>query len=301
VVVKSAVRGFPVTSSSMRTPPRVMPAIVSPFSAEGDLDLDAHAHNVSRLAEAGIAGFVIGGSTGEGPYLEEGERSALVRATRQVAPDGFVLVGIVAEALRAGLRLAEECAGSGADAVLATTPTTLVRHRPDLVAGFYESLADASTLPVFLYSVPRVTAYDLPLDVAIALAEHPNVAGIKDSSGDLDRARLLARARFTVYVGASAIAGEAVAGGAYGAITASTNYAASLVRAVVEPAGGGDGRPNDRLRSLAAAVERHGVPGVKYAATRSGLRAGAPRLPLQPPSPEARAEIDAALESAGVV
>ena len=69
----------------------------------------------------------------------------------------------------------------GADAVLAMTPTTLVRHRPDLVEGFFSDLADAAPLPVFLYSVPKVTAYELPLDVAIRLAAHGNVAGMKDS------------------------------------------------------------------------------------------------------------------------
>lgn len=276
-----------------------MPAIVTPFDDEGAVDIEAHAVNVRLLSAAGIAGFVIGGSNGEGPYLEAGERATLAEATRGAAPDAFVLVGTVAESLRMALVQAQEAVDGGADAILATTPTTLVRHRPDLVMGYYEALADAASLPVFLYSVPRVTAYDLPLDVAIGLATHDNVIGIKDSSGDLDRARALAAAPFTVYVGASAIVTSGVAAGAHGAITASTNYAPSLAMDVVD-AVGADHSAQERLTILSKAVEQHGVPGVKYAATRAGLIGGASRSPLRPPSPEARTEIDAALEAAGM-
>jgi 4-hydroxy-tetrahydrodipicolinate synthase len=280
-----------------------MPAIVTPFDDEGRVDLDAHAHNVRLLGSVGISGFVIGGSNGEGPYLEPGERARIARATRDASPDGFVLVGTVAESLRMALAQADEAAQGGADAVLATTPTTLVRHRPDLVIGYYEALADAAELPVFLYSVPRVTAYDLPLDVAAALASHVNVVGIKDSSGDLERARALAAAPFTVFVGASAIVTSGIDAGVHGAITASTNYAAPLVRGVVAAAVSADPDhgAQERLTTLSKAVEQHGVPGVKYAAGRFGLRGGSSRLPLRPPPDEARREIDAALAAAGLV
>jgi dihydrodipicolinate synthase/N-acetylneuraminate lyase len=287
----------------MRTAPHVMPAIITPFAPDGDLDVAAHAHNVAVLAAAGIEGFVIGGSNGEGPYLEAGERRALAESTRRAAPNAYVLVGLAAESLRAAASMATEAADGGADAVLGMTPTTLVRHRPDLVAGYYRDLAEASPLPVFLYSVPRVTAYDLPLDVAADLASHANIAGIKDSSGDLERATSLAStpASFLVFVGSSAIATSGIAAGAHGAITASANYAAHLVLGVATAARrGGDEAAQMRLGALAAAVEAHGVPGVKYAAGRLGLRPGSARLPLRAPGPDARHAIDAALEEAGL-
>jgi dihydrodipicolinate synthase/N-acetylneuraminate lyase len=277
-----------------------MPAIITPFDDDGSVDLEAHAVNVRLLSAAGIAGFAIGGSNGEGPYLESGDRAALAAVTREVAPDAFVLVGTVAESLRMALAQVGEAADGGADAILATTPTTLVRYRPDSVTEYYEALADAAPVPVFLYSVPRVTAYDLPLDVAIGLAAHHNVAGIKDSSGDLDRARTLVAAPFSVYVGASAIVSSGMAAGARGAITASTNYAPSLVMEVVDSATEGDIGPQERLTTLAKTVEQYGVPGVKYAATRAGLIGGVSRLPLRPPSPDACKAIDAALEAAGL-
>ena len=161
----------------MRPPPRVMPAIVTPFTASGAIDAVAHRNNVAGLWGRGIHGVVIGGSNGEGPYLEPGERTALAAGARAAAPDGFVMVGLAAESLRTALAQAGEAAEAGADAVLAMTPTTLVRHRPDLVEGFFSDLADAAPLPVFLYSVPKVTAYELPLDVAIRLSPTRQICG----------------------------------------------------------------------------------------------------------------------------
>jgi dihydrodipicolinate synthase/N-acetylneuraminate lyase len=276
-----------------------MPAIVTPFDEEGELDLDAHRHNVTVLTARGIEGFVIGGSNGESPYLEPGERARLALATLEAAPEAFLLVGIVGESLRTAERQIDELADTGADAVLVTTPTTLVRHQPAMVERYYEDIATSSTLPVFLYSVPRVTAYDLALDSAIRLAEHANVVGIKDSSGDLDRARALVATSLTVFVGSSAIAGKAVAAGAHGAITASANYAAELAAKVVALALTGDETALQAvLTAVAGAVEQHGVGAVKYAATRTGLRGGSPRRPLESPDEQTRALIDAALDEA---
>jgi len=285
----------------VRPPPKLMPAIITPFDESGGLDAQAHRHNVGVLSEQGISGFVIGGSNGEGPYLEPGERAALVAATREVAPEAFVLVGIFAESVRFALELAQEAALAGGDAVLITTPTTLVRHRPDLVERYYRALADASSIPVFLYSVPRVTAYDLAIESAITLADHHNVAGIKDSSGDIDRARALAAAPFVTFVGASAIVNEGIRSGVYGAITASSNYAAPLALVTVESAISGtttDGQ--ERLTTVSRAVESHGVGAVKYASQRAGLRPGTTRLPLEMPTEQVRALIDTALDAAGL-
>jgi dihydrodipicolinate synthase/N-acetylneuraminate lyase len=276
-----------------------MPAIVSPFDDAGELDLDAHRHNVSVLVKRGVEGFVIGGSNGEGPYLEPGDRARLAQSTRETAPDAFVLVGIVAESLRAAVGLVAEVSDTGADAVLVTTPTTLVRHQPTMVERYYEDVAASSALPVFLYSVPRVTAYDLALDSAIRLAEHPNIFGIKDSSGDLDRARALVATALTVFVGSSPIAWPAVAAGAHGAITASANYAPELAATVVSLALTGEETPLQAvLTRVSQSVERHGIGAVKYAATRAGLRGGWPRRPLEPPDRETRVLIDAALDEA---
>ena len=289
----------------MRPPPRLMPAIITPFTESGTIDHEAHRSNVADLWEREVYGVVIGGSTGEGPYLEPGERQMLAADARKAAPDGFVIVGLAAESLRAAEAMAAEAAEAGADAVLAMTPTTLVRHRIDLVEGFFSDLADASPLPVFLYSVPRVTAYELPTESAIRLAAHPNIVGMKDSGGDPVRCVSIATSAprgFWMFAGASAAVAPSVAGGAHGAVTASANYAPGLVAEVIAAAGSPEGAaPHDRLLRLSGAIERHGVAAVKYAATRTGLRGGHPRRPLRPIGVTEAAEVDAALEEAGLL
>lgn len=287
----------------MRQPPAAMPALITPFDDAGEIDLHAHRANVATMTEAGVEGFLIGGSTGEGPYLEPGERARLVAAARDEAPEAFLLCGLAAESLRAALQGAAEATEGGADAMLAVTPTTLVRHRPDAVDHFYASLAEEAALPLLLYSVPKVTAWELPTESVVALASHAAVVGMKDSGGDPVRAGEIARATpeaFRLYTGSSPVVGSCVAAGAHGAITASANYAFGLVAdAVAARVEGSD--PQLRLGEVAAAVERHGVPGVKAAADEVGLRAGRPRRPLEEVSDTVRAEIRQTLLAADLV
>jgi 4-hydroxy-2-oxoglutarate aldolase len=285
----------------MRIPPTVMPAIITPFGEDEAIDPSAHAHNVARMWDRGIGGVVIGGSNGEGPYLGGGERRLLAEEARNAVPEIFVMVGVAAESERAARASIAEAEQAGADAVLVMTPTTLVRHRADLIEAFYSDLAEVSRLPIFLYSVPRVTAYDLPLDIAIRLAEHPNIAGIKDSGGDAAKCAAMAAGTgegFLVFCGASAAIVEAVAGGAHGAITASTNYAPELVADVVAQT---LPEAQARLTPLTAAVEGLGVPSVKYAAGRVGFQPGVPRRPLRPLTSEQEAVVDDALSAAGLI
>jgi dihydrodipicolinate synthase/N-acetylneuraminate lyase len=281
-----------------------MPAIITPFTAAGEIDGPAHEGNVARLWARGVLGVVIAGSNGEGPYLEPGERGRLATLARRATPDGFVMVGLAAESLRAAWAMTAEAAEAGADAVLAVTPTTLVRQRHDLVEGFFSDLADASPLPVFLYSVPKVTGYELPAEAAVRLAAHPNIVGMKDSGGDPVRAAAInsaAPAGFWVFAGASPAVSAAVAAGVHGAVTASANYAPGMLAEVVAAAGTPAADPlHERLVRLSAAVESHGVAGVKHAATLTGLDAGFTRRPLRPLDDAALADVDAALADAGL-
>lgn len=282
------------TFAPMRTP-HVMPALVTPFDGDGAIDFDAHRHNVETLTERGIHGFVIAGSTGEGPYLDPGERGALVTATRDALGDEpFILCGVAAESVRQAAAAIAEAEISGANAALVMTPTSLVRNDHDAVVRFYEQVADASDLPIFLYSVPRVTGYELPIDAAVRLAARPGIAGMKDSGGNPVRVQQLAAAAsdFPVFCGSSQAVGLAVAGGGRGAITSSANYAPTLVREVARAARKSLERadePQERLTGLSRLVEARGLPGVKLAARVAGLRPGFPRAPLAP-LPAAEAE-----------
>ncbi|MGH8874394.1 MAG: dihydrodipicolinate synthase family protein [Acidimicrobiia bacterium] len=272
----------------MRTPPRVMPALITPFTRSGDLDLEAHRHNLETLAGHRITGFLIGGSTGEGPYLEPGERTALIWASREaVGRRPFLLAGVTAETQRAAEAQVREASEAGADGVLVLTPTTLARNRHALVRRHFEELADASPLPVLLYSVPTYTAYPLPEEVVAELAEHPNIVGMKDSGGDPVRMQRLVAATpegFILFAGSSQAVTLSLAAGAYGAITASVNYVPDLLGETVATARRSptSAAPlQRRLSRISAVVEPHGVPGVKAAAAAVGLRPGHPRLPLR--------------------
>lgn len=263
----------------MMIPPQTMAALITPFDRAGLIDAGAHRHNLGSLTERGLAGFLIGGSTGQGPYLELGERGLLTATARdELGPRAFLLAGISAQSVRQAALQVSEAADAGADAVLVTTPTLLLRNDHGLVASFFRSVADNSPIPVFCYSVPAVMSYELPVETAIDLSDHPNVVGMKDSGGDPDRVAPIldgAGDGYYLYTGASRVVHEAVVRGAYGAITASANYASELVDAART-----DLDAQDRLSAISATVERHGLAGTYAAAEMEGLAPGTMRAPL---------------------
>ena len=265
----------------MRPPPRVVPALITPFGDDGTIDTDAHRHNLTTLAGRGVEGFVLSGSTGQGPYLVPGERKTLIyTARRALGAEPYLLCGVQAESLAQALAQGDEAAEGGADAMLVMTPTTLIRGDHEAVARFYRLLGDRAPLPVFLYSVPATTGYQIPVEVTIDLASHSNIAGIKDSGADADRVPPLAAAiddGFVVMAGSSRVVNEFMLNGAHGAITSSANYAFDLIVDAVT-----DDAAQQRLTGLAAAVEKFGLAGTYAAAAATGLIAGAMRLPLQP-------------------
>ncbi len=150
----------------------------------------------------------------------------------------------------------------------------------------YRTIADRSKLPVFLYSVPPMTAYNLPIPVVAKLARHPNIVGMKDSSGDVVRLQGLIDATprdFILYSGSSRALTAAMAIGCHGAITGSGNYLPDLVQEVMRKAKEDPSsarRLQKKLSAISADVEAHGLPGVKAAAKAAGLEPGHPRLPL---------------------
>jgi 4-hydroxy-2-oxoglutarate aldolase len=261
-----------------------MPALITPFTQLGEIDTKAHTHNMRVLADRGIEGFVIGGSNGEGPYLEPGERERLVKAGRR--RQTHLMVGIAAESTRMALAQATEATEGGADTLLVLTPTTLTRGRDDAVVDFYRAVADQAKVPVLLYSVPSVTGFSLPIELIARLSRHENIIGMKDSSGDVVRLQTIVDSvpgEFVLYSGASKAVTGAMVVGCHGAITGSGNYAPELVVDLVANAADnpfGVRRNQKRLSRLSAEVEAHGIPGVKAAARAAGLEPGYPRAPL---------------------
>ncbi len=269
----------------MTTLPDYLPALVTPFTRSGRLDVKAHAHNVRQLADLGIEGFLIGGSNGEGAYLEPGERAALIKAVRRRKT--HLMCGINGESTRMAYSAAEEASDAGADSLLVITPTTMARGRTDAVVAFYREIADKATKPVLVYSVPAVTGYSIPVEAVGQLARHENIIGMKDSSGDVVRLQSILDATpgdFILYSGASKALTAAMAIGCHGAITGSGNYATRLVLQTLKAAKEDPAkarRLQKRLSRLSADIDTQGVPGVKAAAKAAGLEPGHPRLPLK--------------------
>jgi 4-hydroxy-2-oxoglutarate aldolase len=280
----------------MRVLPQALVAIITPFAEDLSVDRRAHIKNVSALAGQGCSGFVIGGSTGEGPYLDDGERQTLVEATRSTEPEAAIVCGINGESVRQAIRQVNEIAQADADIALVATPTTLIRGMHDLVERFYRDVADASPIPILLYSNPSVAAYEIPTDTVNGLSAHPNIIGIKDSGGDPTRFSELAEAidfGFEVLSGSSRTLLESGRRGATGAVTASGNYAYTLVSAAIA----GDADAQTQLSILVSVIESKGRAGTKYAANVAGLEVGRLRPPLVPIDATAREEIDAVLDS----
>jgi len=169
----------------------VFAPITTPFYPDERVYFKKLEFNVSRLSLTGLAGLVVLGSTGEAVALDDGETREVLRVAAGAADDEKVLIaGVGRESVKATVDLADAAAESGYDAVLVRNPCYF---RPQLTAAallhYFRSVADRSSLPVILYSIPKFTEAEIPLDVVAELAQHPNIIGLKESSGSVARVR----------------------------------------------------------------------------------------------------------------
>lgn len=174
----------------------IFPAVTTPFDPDGAVYYKKIEHNVDRYSRTPIAGMVVLGSTGEAIMLSDEERREVLRVTAEVAaPEKVLIAGTGAESVIETLRLTEYAAKLQYDAALVRTPHFYrPQMKPEAMLAFYRTVADRSPLPVLLYTVPPFTAYDLPLEVITALAEHPNIIGIKESSGNVEKVAVMVQA-----------------------------------------------------------------------------------------------------------
>ena len=286
----------------------ILAPVVTPFDADGEVDERAFTGNLRAHLAAGVSGIVVTGSTGEAALLDDRERNALVEAARRTVPsDRTLLVGTGAESTRATIARTRAAAEREADAVLVVAPHYYGdAMTPDALQEHYERVADASPLPVLLYTIPKYMHFALSPDVVAQLARHENIVGMKDSSGDT---ALLARylesksASFQVLTGSGALFGEAMRMGADGGILAVALFAAELTFDVWRARERGDATAAEASQAVltplaARIVGGMGVAGVKAALDRVGLAGGAPRSPLRPLAGPARALLDELLRAA---
>jgi len=169
----------------------ILPAITTPFYPEGKIYFKKLEHNVERYSKTPVAGMVVLGSTGEAILLSDDERREVLKtAMGAAAPHKVMVAGTGIESAIETLRLTEYAASLSYDVAMVRTPHYYKRQMtPENMLAFYRFVADRSPLPVIAYNLPQATGYDIPAEVVIALAEHPNLVGIKESSGDIEKVR----------------------------------------------------------------------------------------------------------------
>ena len=172
----------------------IFPPISTPFYPDGNVYFKKLEHNVDRYSRTPAAGIVVLGSTGEAILLSDQERRDVLKSAREAtAPNKVLIAGTGIESAIETLRLTEYAAELGYDAALIRTPHYYKKQmQPPNMLAFYRTVADRSPLPVIIYNFPQATGYDMPAELVIELAGHPNMVGIKESGGDVDKVRKMA-------------------------------------------------------------------------------------------------------------
>jgi 4-hydroxy-2-oxoglutarate aldolase len=167
----------------------IFPPLTTPFYPDGNLYFKKLEANVERYSKTPVAGIVALGSTGEAIYLSDQEQRDVLKSTREAAaPNKVLIAGTGSESAINTLKLTDYAAELGYDVALVRTPFYYKKQtQPANILAFYRTVADRSPLPVMIYSVPPFTGYDMPAELVIELADHPNIVGIKESSANVEK------------------------------------------------------------------------------------------------------------------
>ncbi|HEY6291319.1 MAG TPA: dihydrodipicolinate synthase family protein [Terriglobia bacterium] len=286
----------------------MVPPLVTPFDRSGNVDEGAFRANLERYTGIGFAGVMVAGTTGEAPLLTDRERLRLTELARSlVSPKELVVTGTGLESTRETIRLSREAIDHGADLVLVVTPW-YYKAKMDGAAlvAHYRSVADALTRPLLIYSIPQCTGVRIPVEAIVTLARHPNIVGLKESSGDLAYLRRVLRRvppGFRVFSGSLMILLDVLRAGGAGGIVGQANFAPDLCVAFYEAYRTGRLSLARELfaKLVPLAVEisvKYGTPAVKAAMDLVGFRGGDPRSPLLPLDARARRAIARTLQAA---
>jgi 4-hydroxy-2-oxoglutarate aldolase len=290
----------------------ILPPIATPFT-DGRIARNRLRENLDRWNKTGLAGYVIFGSNGEAVHLDQEEMLAMVDAAKQnLPPDKLLIAGTGCQSTEATVRLTNLCAEQGAEAALIFTPhyykakmdaASLKRH--------YLSIADGANIPVLIYNVPQFTGVNVSPELVASLAEHPNIIGIKDSSGNIAQVgEMIATTPpppdFHVLAGSAGHLLPALALGASGGILALANIAPQECCKIFNDFRSGrhaEAREL-QLKLLAAnkaVTAQFGVAGLKAALDMVGYFGGDPRPPLVPLGEDKKNELREILKRASLI
>ncbi len=270
----------------------IFPALVTPFAFDESVSLAGVRENICRYNSTGVAGYVVLGSTGESVMLSREEADAVLSTAKEAAaPSKLLIAGTGAESTAETIARTKRAAVLGYPVALVKTPYYYKPvYRAETYLRHYRAVADASPVPILLYAVPQFTGITLETPEILELAQHPNIVGIKDSSGNVQRVvEIVAGAPpdFCVLTGGAAVIYPAQAVGARGAVLA---LAAALPEKCAEVFELGAHGQHDQARRLQwqlaqaskCIVSENGIAGVKYAMDLRGYQGGLARPPLLP-------------------
>ncbi len=235
---------------------RVLTAMVTPFAADGSLDLDATAGLASHLADSGHDGLVISGTTGESPTTSDAEKEQLLRAVVDAVGDRVrVVAGAGTNDTRHSVELARQAEKAGAHGLLAVTPYYSKPPQEGLL-GHFTAIADATALPVMLYDIPGRTGTPIATDTLLRLSEHERVVAVKDAKGDLYAgSEVMARTGLAFYSGDDALNLAWLTHGAVGVVSVVGHVTGERQAAMTRAVDAGDlAAALDIYRSLLPAI-----------------------------------------------
>jgi len=268
----------------------IMPPIPTPFDAAGDVHHGALVENLERWNQYDLRGYVVLGSNGEGVYLDEAEKVHVWETARRAIPaDKLLVAGTGAESTRQTIAITQRAADAGADAALVVTPHYYgPKMTPDSLVQHYVKVADASPIPILIYNVPKFTNVNMDAAAVARAAEHPNIAGIKDTSGNItqlaDTVRVVGP-DFQVLAGSASFLLAGLTVGAVGGILALANIAPQMGLKITRlfEAGARDEAAELQRRMIpvnSAVTARFGIAGLKAALDMLGYYGGPVRSPL---------------------
>lgn len=279
----------------------VFAALTTPFAADDSVAIAHLKQNIQRYNATGLAGYAVQGSTGESVLLSRAEwDSVLVAAKEAASPQKKLIAGTGVESTAETISRTKRAAELGYHAALVKTPYYYKPvYKPDVFIAHYRRVADASPIPVMLYSVPQFTGISLEAPEVAVLAEHPNIIGIKESSGHVQRvAEMIAAtpASFQVLTGGAGVLLPSLTVGAKGAILALASALPEKCAELYELTRRGQLETarelqNTLLRASKLIVSEFGIAGVKFVMDQRGYYGGRPRLPLPPLSDAAKKRV----------
>lgn len=283
-------------------------ALVTPFDAEDRIDIDAVERLVEFHVSEGSDGLVIAGTTGESATLETDEHAALIRRVVEIVNGRLpIIAGTGSNSTRQTIKLSKAVADSGIDGYLMVAPY----YNKPVQEGIYQhfwTIAEALDKPIMLYNVPGRTVTDMLPDTVARLAKHPNIVGLKDATGDIQRLRATQERvpdDFRFYSGDDFTVREFIEAGGHGVVTVTGNVAPGLMAELCRAAAAGDAAKartvDERLQPLNTALflESNPIP-VKWALAQMGLISPQIRLPLTPFGREHHEQMRKAMKHAGV-